>query len=406
MKNQIKLIIPSSFLLVLVRIHLTLNNWKVLMRHWFNGRNSDIVTKCQYRIIREKSKHCFFGYYDVTPFNHDSSLVLNLTTDGKSNNATINVYELKNDKNVPITKTSVWNWQQGCRLRWFPGRNDYIMFNDIVDGKYCCRIVDAAKGQTVKTIKEPLYDIDLTGRFGLTLNFAKLGIKRPGYGYTVLPFNDINPAEDGVDIVDIENDRTRRLFTFQQIVKHLENPHGRYKDYYLNHLSFSPSGKKFLFFLLDSSTKRHEAYMFVYDIGKSSIIPLEVHDKVSHYVWKDDNEIIATVYDDNMNCGYYVYNVPEKRKTKYNSISLDGHPSVYNSNALITDTYADNMFQHLYIVESNGESRELVRIFDDPYINGERRTDLHPRLDNSQKLVCVDANISGYRQMIVFNINE
>lgn len=406
MKGLVKSLLPPSVLLLYAKIHLTIKNWKVLARHIFDGANSDITTQYRYLTITEKKRHCFFGYYDISPFNNDSSKILNITTDGKSNLARVNVFDVKSNVNSFIVNTHVWNWQQGCRLRWLPNSDNKIVFNDMENQHYCCKIVDIQNNTEHKIINEPLYDIDNSGKLGLSLNFARLGVKRPGYGYTILPYSEEdNPENEGVDIIDIDKNTKKRLFTFKDVTTYLPSHKDNYRCYYVNHLSFSPSGNKFLFFFLDSSTKRHEAFLFVYDLAGSIIIPLEIHDKVSHYVWKDDNEIIATVYDDSMNCGYYIYNIDEKTRIKYNNVMNDGHPSILKEGTIITDTYADEkFFQHLYIADKNGIKKEIAQIYDDPYIKGEERTDLHPRLSSNKSVICTDANIKGKRQMCVFYI--
>lgn len=403
----IKRVLPESLLILLAKIHLTIRNWRVLYNHVFKGAKFDIKTRYHVQPIKEKKRHCFFGYYDVSPFSSDSTKVLNITTDGKSHEARINIYDIKSQQNEYLIDTHVWNWQQGCRLRWFPGKNNWIAYNDMENNRYCCRIVDVSSKKVLKTLSEPLYDIDPSGQFGLTLNFARLGLKRPAYGYTFIPYcEEENPINEGIDLIRIENNSKERLFTYKELEVYLSNKKDNYQDYYINHISYSPSGNRFLFFFLDASTKRHEAYMFVYDIVNRELIPLEVKDKVSHYVWVNENEIIATVYDAKMNCGYYIYDIPERKKTIFNNVKYDGHPSMFSLNEIISDTYADSrFFQHLYVADKKGKKSEIARIFDYPYMLGEKRTDLHPRLNKNKSLVCVDANILGYRQMCLFSLS-
>lgn len=39
-------------------------------------------------------------------------------------------------------------------------------------------------------------------------------------------------------------------------------------------------------------------------------------------------------------------------------------------------------------------------------ISGEKRTDLHPRLNQTKNLICFDANISQYRELFFIKINK
>lgn len=61
------------------------------------------------------------------------------------------------------------------RLRWFPDTQNMISFNDFVNGKYINRILNVETKEE-KILDWPLYDIDCNGKFGITLNFERLGV--------------------------------------------------------------------------------------------------------------------------------------------------------------------------------------------------------------------------------------
>ena len=404
LRTFIGMMLPSSARKYYYRTRGMTDTIKKVLLHKVNPYALDVITKHDYYIISESKRHCFFGYYDLPPFNYESNKILNIIIDGKSPNAQIKVYDIKTGQNTYIYTTGVWNWQQGCRLRWNPRNGSQILFNDIEKESYCCRIFDVSSKEVVKTLPVPLYDVNKDGSLGLSLNFSRLGKKRPGYGYTNFEYKEENLENEGVDLVNISTGKVERIVRYTTVVQYLRHPKS-FSNYYMNHLSFSPSGLYFLFFFLDSSTLRHEAYMFVYDIVKREIIPLEIHDKVSHYVWKNDEEIIATVYDDNMNCHYYCYNIKEGKKYLYNSEKRDGHPSMYCKNCILTDTYPDKSgYQSLFITNNVDDENVIARIYSNPLITGEKRTDLHPRLNQDNSLVCVDINNRGYREIGVFKL--
>lgn len=83
----------------------------------------------------------------------------------------------------------------------------------------------------------------------------------------------------------------------------------------------------------------------VYDL-KEAMIPLETEGKSSHYVWDGNNEIICTVLDRHFHAGYYRFNISQQTKTHIcpNCLAIDGHPSIYDKNTLLTDTYPDTRF--------------------------------------------------------------
>lgn len=401
---RISKILPSFVINYYYQLRAYENNIKKVVHHRFFNSEPDIISNYDYFIVSDNKRHCFYGYYDLTPFDSETNLLLNITTDGKTNEAYINTFDLKEGKNSFVIKTNVWNWQQGCRLRWFPCHSNWICYNDIDLNRYCCRVVDIKNKEILKTFSVPIYDINFDGSYGLSLNFSRLGVKRPGYGYTVLPYIEDDLENEGIDLVDLDSGKVRRIVRYCDIIPFLSKQKSL-NNYYINHLSFSPSGSKFLFFFLDSSTVRHEAYMFVYNLANGELTPLEIRDKVSHYVWKNDDEIIATVYDDNMNCGYYSYNTVKKERRLFNNEKRDGHPSILGNNHILTDTYPDQKaYQSLFFADKGGEDSLIAKIYSNPLISGERRTDLHPRLNQNNTCVCVDINKCKYREIAVFKL--
>lgn len=380
---------------------------RILFAHYL-GRIKDISTNYSYQVISIPNQHCFFGYYDISPFSLDCKKILNIGIDGISNKVDIHLFDIETKENPIIAEGNVWNWQQGCRLRWHPQNENYIIFNCINEGKYCSQIYNVKNNKPEAFIPIPIYDVDGAGKFGISLNFSRLGIMRPGYGYTTLPYDnyDEDLANEGIDIVNLENLEIKRLIRYKDLVNLLETNDNDLSHYYLNHLSFSPSGEKFLFFFINGSTKRHDAYMLVYDITSSMVIPLEMHDKVSHYTWLSEDDILATVYDDNNHCRYYQYNVSKKNRVLFNSVNRDGHPSRYKEGFVLTDTYPDRSrsVQNLLFTNKNDSSICIAEIFSTPEYGGEQRTDLHPRFNQEQTKVCVDMNRKGFREMCIFDI--
>ena len=164
----------------------------------------------------------------------------------------------------------------------------------------------------------------------------------------------------------------------------------------------------FHFFWLYEKKGAHLANLVVYDINHESFTVLETEERVSHYVWEDDDNIICTAYCGAMDCHYYRYNVKNKSKEVLccDTLKRDGHPSMLSDGVVLTDTYPDIYgFQRLYIVDlSKNENKELLSIYSDCRIEGEKRTDLHPRLNTQKDLVCFDANVSGYRTLCLVHL--
>lgn len=362
----------------------------------------------QYKIIEFSKPEChtYFGYYDVTPFQGEK--LIYTEREESSNVCKIVLNDIHNTSKQYLAESRAWNWQQGIRLRWFPMSVNKISFNDFVDGKYINRIVNIDTKEE-RQLDWPLYDISPDGKLGITLDFERLGVMRPGYGYTCEPYMVGDLWQDGISIIDIEKNQLVKKITYKELSDNIKEVDD-VSHFYINHLSFSPDGTKFLFFWIDEAKGFHQASLGVYDILTNNLIPLETEGKSSHYVWDGNDEIICTVLNRKYVAGYYRFNIKEHTKKQIcpNSLSADGHPSVYAKGILLTDTYPDKRgFQHIYLVnEKDDVKTELVKIYSIPTLNLEKRTDLHPRLSSDRRYVAFDSNHDSLRKLLVLCLGK
>lgn len=368
-----------------------------------------IETNYKYRKISKPKTHVFFGYYDISPFNEMTDEIIYNNLVVKENKLHLMKSSLSTNEEIEIAETRAWNWQQGCRLRWMPNNNREIVFNDF-DGKgYLARIVNVDSGAERKIIA-PLYDISPDGNYGITIDFERLGIKRPGYGYVCRPYNEDEHdlKNEKIELIDLRLNTRETILTYEQISQ-LQGCHtAEFKDNYINHIAFSPSGKKILFFWLTVGKDLHKAYLLVHNFETKETKLLENREKVSHYVWQDENHIICTAIDDMIKSHYYRYNVcTGMRETLSPDIlKRDGHPSIFSEDILLTDTYPDlDGYQNLYLVNiKNSVKTQVLSIYSNCMVEGEKRTDLHPRLNHDNTIICYDANVGKYRELFFVNL--
>ena len=365
------------------------------------------MTADEYVDFSAKGAHTFFGYYDVSPFGSNNRVVYIEVSDDKSD-AAIVLNNLNNSRREIVAYSKAWNWQQGCRLRWFPGSEDDIIFNDFINEKYVSRRLN------VKTKDEivypfPIYDISSDGKYAVSLDFNRLGYKRPGYGYTKLPYDKSeNILNSGISVYSIDDKEEKTVVRFSEIAEVLDLNPANQESWYLNHLSFSPGGESFLFFFIDAAGNSFKAFLLVYNLRNKTIQPLETEFKVSHYAWRDDSSILCTAYDSNGCCRYYIYSLEPQSRVEVESefLTSDGHPSFISDGVILTDTYPDTLgYQHLFIYDSENKQKTAVAdVFDVTSLDAEHRTDLHPRYEPVKKLVSFDANTSGLRHFYILKL--
>ena len=363
----------------------------------------------------------FFGYYDVSPFSRNNRMLLAMVapfpnrTPGLNEKISVGYFNLNGNRGfTPIGKTSTWCWQMGCRLQWFPeDENDLILYNNIVNHDYGAIIQSVTSKSIVKTIDYPIYEIDRTGNWALSVNFSRLQRLRPGYGYGNLPDKTINqaaPQDDGIRLIDLSTGYSSLILTLEQISKIAPLPSMHDSEHYVNHLAFNPSGSRFMFFHLWTRGNQRQNRLMTCDRDGSNLRILENKGTVSHYAWKNETELLVTVYFKGIGFQYVLYfdGSDHHETLEPNILNADGHPSYSpDGKMILTDTYPDKYSErHLKLYHLNGATHVVHRFFSPPQMQGEVRCDLHPRWDSTGKYVCVDTSENERRCMYVFDIEQ
>lgn len=391
-------------------------------QYYFNNHQDINPSK---RVMAQVNKHCFFGYYDISPFSDDERYLLGMQTNTplrspeKGDVLDVGYYDLSYDKSTfkKVGETETWCWQQGCRLRWFPPVKDKnVIYNTMVDGKYGSVVKNIFTGKTVHEYPFSLYEVSSEGEKGLTLNFSRLQRLRPGYGYGVLEDktkNDNCPGDDGVWLTDLKSKRKLLLYSLKELSE--IEPHESMEDaeHYINHISINPSGESFLFFHLWKSGNTNKRYirLFTADMNGKNFKLLNNTGHVSHYAWKDSDHFVITANVLPKKLRYCLYH--KHKGFQYimgeNVLTEDGHPSfLTNYNYMITDKYPNiSRDQLLLLYKIKTKKLDVLSRFKVPEnYTGEVRCDLHPRVSKDGRMICVDCVENNYRAMSVIDLKE
>lgn len=363
------------------------------------GRDK-IVTSNKFDIYAMPDKHVFFGYYDVPQFSIDEKMILAHVISVKAvagrDSADVGYFLVGEKKFHKIGETKAWSWQQGARLRWNSINKDQVIYNDVENGKYVCRVYDINKHELVNTYESAFYDINRDFTYGLTLDFTRLQRLRPGYGYSNLQEeNDM-----GIDLVDIESGKRRHLVRLSELARDI--PDSVMYEHYINHVSIAPDGLHFIFFhLMNPKSGGHWiTRLIIFDLVNNEYKVLEDEYIVSHYCWKDSETILVTCCDKSGNESYILYDINEGKKCTFAAKHLkrDGHPS-YVGEHIISDTYPDgDSIQTLFWGFDTKAPIDIAKVFHYPFMTGEKRCDLHPRISPSHKFVCFDTMAIGRKR--------
>lgn len=364
-------------------------------------------------VISEKGHHMFFGYYDLQQLNSNGQKLLlhRVRTNAVTSTTPVDicVYDLKNKNYDIIAQSRAWSWQQGSRLRWNPHNEDEIIFNNLQGNHYVCEFWNIKTKHKSKVVPIALYDIDSNVRFGYGVNYSRLQRLRPGYGYDSLPDmseGQMIPKDDGIFRYDFEKDKVELIISYERLCA--DFPEGKY-EHYINHISVSPCGDKFMFFHLWSlgDVNKWKLRLYVSDVNGKELRLLEEQDVISHYTWKDNDILLTTKINkaSKATC-YYEYNTNSGKKEAIqgDNLYLDGHPTYFGGGkSFISDTYPlPNHLQNMFVFDkSRHRYLPIASVYHDPRLYGEKRCDLHPRLSKSNDFVTFDTTFKGNRKSVV-----
>jgi hypothetical protein len=392
--------------------------WKQLrlVQIWMGGKSCRVPLKK----IGDAMHHVFFGYYDICPFNKDGSILLanrlKKKDFSKSSTATMEVgfYEINNDpvKFYKVADTTTWCSQQGCRLQWYPAANEkQILYNCIIGNNHGCVIQDIESGEVIRSIPRSVYALSPNGNWGLNLNFSRLHRLREGYGYSNFQDttrDELAPDNDGIWLIDMSSGKDKLLLSVKEMTSFESMETMKGAEHYFNHLLFSPSGKRFLFFHIWVKNQKRYTRLITCNLEGQERCALINEGHVSHYYWLDEKRIIAVATHSDKGFGYYVYNdqTMERYKIENRDLLYDGHPSIASTGIVVTDTYPNKWGEQALMLFSPEINKiETIGLFHSPpHLKGTLRCDLHPRWDSEGKNICFDSAHQGNRAIYLAEV--
>lgn len=376
-------------------------------------------------ILKVDKNHVFFGYYDIDPLHIDGTRVLAhvgaVPLESPAPGSELKVGFFVRSEDGPWTfretgRTALWCWQLGSRLRWYPTPSaSDVAYNTIgpESGEPSLAIASATTREA-KYLPFTAYDISSDGRYALTLDFARLQRLRPGYGYAAIA--ELNrgvlaPEDNGVFLGNIETADYRCLFSLSELSQIEPHESMQGAEHYINHLSFDPSGRRFIFLHLWVNNGARYSRLFAGEMNNRAPVLVQNEGPVSHYAWKDDNTVVVfSRVPGTSEHGLMLHNLDSGFSERFAEglISHDAHPSFMADDKVLYDTYPDRYRnQHLYIYDVVHSDRQEIGLFYRPWkYSGEVRCDLHPRYSKTHQTVCIDDVHKGKRCMRLIDLKR
>ncbi len=374
-------------------------------------RPSSVASQIQ---IGETDVESFFGYYDLWPENtkglvlcHQSRHPTSLEPDPLKP-IEICVF----DSNAPMsplikTQTRAYNWQQGARLQWLSDKT--FIFNDfkVERQHYHTRIFDTEKGVEIGQVDMPIQTkIDDTSY--LSINYQRLALLRPDYGYFNLPPGDCDVFDlenDGIWMINVTDGVCQLLYSMGDIVGAGRLMNAQNFTHKVNHLMMSPNGREFVFLHRMFQGRRRIGRLIKGDLNGKTLCVLPGDSMISHYCWLDHKTLLCFMRTHESGDGYYLVHLdPQKAEVLAELSALvpgDGHPSSYHGTQFITDSYPDRYgYQKLMLCDSQDQQMsELAVLYHKRNYKGVTRCDLHPRAKVGCDYCYFDSVSSGKRRL-------
>lgn len=363
------------------------------------------------KILTNQNEHYFFGYYDLQPYDskdekhlcHRVKFIDRLPT--VEDVCELGYIELSTGEFIKLAETTAWNFQQGALLQWYQD-DEHIAYNVRTEEGFGTAIHNIKTGEK-RVLPKAVANISKDGKHGLCVNMSRIYDFRPGYGYSDVPdeYGNINaPAEDGVFLLNMETGKAKQIISYADIVKRFpQEPYSSCK-LVINHITFNPSGNRFLFLLRNFFTEgvMWNTQLITSDL-EGNMCLLSDYISNSHYHWKNDKQILivtshtGTVRDnlclrDDFTGKTVMYDLPELHK--------DIH-CLYSPNLkyVLGDGYPDEeKYRHLYLYDvEKHQIQLLLKAYSYPPAVTDIRCDLHARWNHKGNKVSFDSNHIGGR---------
>ena len=292
--------------------------------------------------------------------------------------------------------------------------DDTLIWNDIEDDHFVARLSNG------KVYERPVYTISADRTHALSLNFSRLDVERPGYGYP--GGNDSSmlhafPDNDGIFVIDLKSGESKLIISLMQLVNEFYAPGADSNVNWVNHLTFSPDGKKIAFLHRfrtygpwGRGVKSYVTRMFTANIDGSNLQKLPIDFHASHYTWKNDEELIVYSRLPNGGDQYRIYTVGSLSPSIFarDRLPANGHCSFSpDKKLLLTDSYTEaDGCRELVVYDEAKDARYSLGRYFSPDILFCTRCDLHPRWSQDGKRISFDSFHEKFRGTYMIELPE
>ena len=384
-----------------------------------------------------------FGYYDRCPWDAAQQKHLaikfpqqeHLPSQGET--ATVGYIDQKERHFRPLAETEAWCHQQGAMTLWLKHRPDSFIYNDFEtrgeEWYPLARVYDLRQNAIAECYEKPIYVLSQDGRWGASLNFAR--IPRRGYSYAraPLPESSVQPDldHDGLFLIDMISGNSTLIASYRQMMEMHPLPYDLEGAYlWLNHAAFNCDSSRLMVLFRQShvqgdkrtakdSSVIWKTFMYTMNLDGSDLqcsLPdiYWRHGAISHQIWgRTPREILVDADWCGRGHEYVVFD-EDIQPLRASRISKGMGPMGHlifspDGQRIAADTYANaEGIQRLSLVNvATGKITELGRFrHQTTGLPFDVRCDLHPRWSADGSLLTVDSIHDGERKIYLLDMSE
>jgi len=374
-------------------------------------------------------EHLFASYYAINAWSADGRYATVLETDIKNRLPTENdvavlgvVDAQDNNRFIPLTDTRCWNFQEATMAHWLgTAPQTQFIFNDLVDGRFVSVIFDMT-AKTRRVVPYPISAVSPDGKWAVSINYARLRLTRPDYGYggngQDARTETTWPTDDGLWLENLESGEGKLIVPIASVRDRMPQVKDPKALAYFCHTVFSRDGSK-IFWLARSVenltgqkvVRKWETTAFTCNRDGSNVQRCFPDGwGGSHFNWLDGQRLLVTAKYNNAVYSHVLFTVGKSdyQRIGRGLLDFDGH-GVFSDDGrwMATDTYPDQLGERkLMVVRMSDQAILPLGTFFVPEMYREQysRCDLHPRWRPDGKMLAFNSVHEGSRQVYVIDI--
>jgi hypothetical protein len=373
------------------------------------------------QITASDKEHFFASYYGINSFDKTEKYATVLETDIKfrlpteNDPATLGLVDLTTNRFIPLTQTHAWNFQQGCMAHWLGTSPDsLIIYNDFRQGKFVSVIINVFSKKELKVISYPVSAVSPDGKEALSINFSRLRLARPDYGYGGDGQNSqkdiLFPDNDGLFLINLETGKAKLLVSYKQIKEIVPDPEENIV--WLNHTLFSRNGSKIFCLSRQTVNKIWVTTSFTVNKDGTNLQRCFPDNWAgSHFDWLNDNELMVTANWEGKQYAHVLFTTGKQDYKRLGNgiLDYDGHGTFSpDEKWMVTDTYPGPGLREQKIYLMNMKTQAVLSLgrFPEPEdFKGYWRCDLHCRWSPKGDIIGFNSTHTGSRQVYIYRLD-